>query len=67
MKNIKLKIEQDTLYLEVDLSADCGLSKSGQSHIVASSLGNVRLFDQDRGEFRMERLNFTVSRPVEAE
>lgn len=40
MKNVNMKVEGSILHIEVDLSQDFGLSKSGKSIIIASSSGN---------------------------
>lgn len=41
MKNIVMKVEGKKLVIEIDLAKDFGFSKSGKSTIVASTLGNV--------------------------
>ena len=38
--NIKGKVENDKLYLEIDLTKDLGLSKSGKSSNIATTRGN---------------------------
>lgn len=40
MKNITMKTEGDKLTITVDLSKDFGPSKSGKTIVVASTLGN---------------------------
>ncbi len=41
MKNIEVKLEGNKLILEIDLSQEQGLSKSGNSVTIASSEGNI--------------------------
>lgn len=43
MDNIDLKRNGDILTLEIDISKECGHSKSGRTVIVASSRGNIPL------------------------
>lgn len=40
MKNMKMTVEGNTLTIEIDLSQQGELSKSGKSIVVASSEGN---------------------------
>ena len=60
MKNLKFQIKGNELVIRVNLAEEHGLSQSGQSVIVASSGGNLRLFDESG--FRDERINLTVSK-----
>ena len=41
--NIQGRVEGTTLILEIDLTADFGLSGSGKSTIIATSRGNVAI------------------------
>jgi len=43
MQNVEWKIEGDKLIIEVDLTKDFGLSKSGKTIIIASTQGNQRI------------------------
>ena len=43
MQNVELKIAGDKLVIEIDLSKDFGLSKSGKTHTVASTGGFVQV------------------------
>jgi hypothetical protein len=58
MKNFKFKIANDILTIEIDLSKEHGLSKTGRSVIVSSTLGNLRLYDANG--YRPEKINLTV-------
>jgi hypothetical protein len=58
--NLQINIEGDTLTIVVNLAEEHGDSKRGVSTIIASSGGNLRLFDANG--FREEILNMTVSR-----
>jgi hypothetical protein len=64
MKNLDLKIEGNELTIRIDLTKEFGLSKSERSIIVASSLGNVRLYDEDKHGYRAEKINLSVTKPV---
>ncbi|NVM55829.1 MAG: hypothetical protein HWN66_19170 [Candidatus Helarchaeota archaeon] len=47
-RNVLYKIENDRLFLEIDLKAEKTPSKSGKSLIIASTHGNKRIFqDQE--------------------
>ena len=46
MKNIKAEQNGNILTIEIDLSKDFGLSKSGKTTIIATSEGNVELSDK---------------------
>jgi len=63
MKNLDISINDNVLTIRVDLTQEHGSSKRGVSTIVASSAGNLRLFDESG--FRPEILNMTVSRRKE--
>jgi hypothetical protein len=43
MQNIKVSTRGTTLIIEIDASTDLGLSKSGKTHLVASTQGNKLL------------------------
>lgn len=43
MKNLEMKREGTKLIIEVDLTQDFGISKSGKSMIIASSEGNISI------------------------
>lgn len=43
MKNVKTTEKGNVLTIQVDLSKDLGPSKSGKTHIVATTAGAVRL------------------------
>jgi len=47
MKNIKLDIAENKLTIEVDLTKNFGLSKSGKTTIIASSEGNQPISNGD--------------------
>jgi hypothetical protein len=47
MKNMEMKREGSKLIIEVDLTKDFGISKSGKSVTIASSEGNIGLPDDD--------------------
>lgn len=41
MRNVKATVKGDTLTITVDLKAPRELSKTGKSHVIASTEGNV--------------------------
>ena len=45
MENMKMSINEDTqiLTIEVDLTKERGISKSGKSRIIATSSGNAKI------------------------
>ena len=43
MENIKVTTRGTTLIIEIDTTVDLGLSKSGKSHLVASTQGNHKV------------------------
>ena len=43
MKNVKFDVKGKTLTISVDLSQENGMSKSGKTKTIASTLGNVPL------------------------
>lgn len=45
MQNVKMSIKGTKLVIEVDLTQDYGLSKSGKSISIASTLGNKSVKD----------------------
>lgn len=51
MKNIKVKVEKNTLTLTVDLKEEFGLSKSQKTTIVASTEGNAKVEGMDGYQF----------------
>ena len=42
-QNVETKIEGTTLVIRVDLTKDFGLSKTGKSHIVATTAGFAKV------------------------
>jgi hypothetical protein len=40
MKNVEMKVQDDKLIIEIDLTKDFGPSSSGKSIIIASTEGN---------------------------
>lgn len=63
MKNIEFQIKDEIMTLRIDLKKEFGPSKTGASQIIASSQGNVLLFDTNG--FRDERLNLSLTRKIE--
>ncbi len=63
MTNLDLSIDGNILVIKVDLTQEHGLSGSGRSVIIATSHGNLPLYDPERGYLR-EVLNMTVCRPA---
>lgn len=59
MKNVELKIDNDTLAVSVDLSKDFGPSKSGRNNIVGTTEGNKTLPGRD------ERIGMTVYKEID--
>lgn len=45
MQNVKTTVKGNKLIIEVDLSQDFGISKSGKSISIASTLGNKSVKD----------------------
>ncbi len=41
MKNVELEIVENHLIITVDLSQDCGPSKSGKTRVIGTTAGNV--------------------------
>jgi len=41
MSNVNAKVDGNTLTIKVDLSQDQGPSRSGKTHIIATTSGNV--------------------------
>jgi hypothetical protein len=63
MKNFKFSIDENQiLRIEVDLKKECGLSKSGQSVVISSSGGFLKLIDSNG--YRNEKVNCSVTRPA---
>ena len=48
MKNIKISVKGHALTIEVDLTKDFGLSRSGKTTVIASTEGTVKL-DGEKG------------------
>ena len=42
-KNVDMKVEGSKLVITVDLDKNFGLSKSGKSHIIATTEGNISI------------------------
>lgn len=66
--NIKLKIDNGKLFIEVDLKQEIGLSSSGKSMVVASSRGSLMLYpftstEKDKTEFGAYRVNLNCYKP----
>jgi hypothetical protein len=66
MENLILKVKDNTLTITIDLSVPGRPSNSGRSTVIACSGGNIPLITPD-GEYRVERLNLTVSKPIPQE
>jgi len=62
VKNFRFEILNNELIIRVKLDEDHGLSKSGRSVIVASSEGNLRLFDKNG--YRSEIINLSVTKKI---
>lgn len=45
MQNVQMKVVKNKLVIEVDISKEFGLSKSGKSVVIGSTLGNVNVGD----------------------
>lgn len=45
MQNIKQTIKGNKLVIEIDLTQEFGISKSGKSMVIASTLGNKNVKD----------------------
>ena len=58
-ENIKSVVEGDILTITVDLSKDYGESKSGKTIVIASSLGNV---DVDEENHKGVKLGLNIYR-----
>ena len=43
MKNVKIEVREDRLYIEVDLTEEIGLSSSGKSVLIATTEGQAKL------------------------
>ena len=46
-KNVKMEVKGDTLTVTVDLSKEFGPSKSGKTIVIASTLGNKSVPNND--------------------
>ncbi len=60
MRNIEMTVDGNTLTITVDLSKNGTVSKSGKSHIVASTDGNVYV------PGRTEKIGLNIYKPVTA-
>lgn len=47
MKNVEMKVEENTLTIRIDLTKEFGPSSSGKTIIIASTEGNVAIPDRD--------------------
>jgi hypothetical protein len=45
MQNVTMKVTGKKLVIEVDLTKDFGVSKSGKSQVIATTSGNVTVKD----------------------
>lgn len=45
MRNVEMKVEENTLIIKVDFSKEYGESKSGKTIIIASTDGNTSIPD----------------------
>lgn len=66
--NIKLKVDRGTLFIEVDLEKEIGISSSGKTMVVGTSKGSLLLYpfadaDEDKERFGSFRLNLSVYKP----
>ncbi len=65
MRNVDVQIDGDILILRVDLSQDCGLTRSQLSVCVATTDGNLQLWAD--GKPREELVNLNVFRRMSPE
>ena len=66
--NIRLKVENGKLFIEIDLEKEIALSSSGKTMVVATSRGSLLLFpfsdrDEDKDKFGAYRINMTCYKP----
>ena len=47
MQNVKLEVKDDKLIVEIDLTKEFGLSKSGKTITIASTRGNQKIEGTD--------------------
>ena len=47
MKNVEMKMEDNTLVIKVDLTKEFGPSASGKTIIIASTEGNISIPDKE--------------------
>ncbi len=47
MQNVKLEVKDDKLIIEIDLTKEFGLSKSGKTITIASTRGNQKIEGTD--------------------
>jgi len=47
MQNVKYEVKEDKLIIEVDLTQEFGLSKSGKTITIASTRGNQKIEGTD--------------------
>ena len=57
MQNVKMSVKGDKLVIEVDLSAQGTISKTGKSEVIATTRGNAQV------PGREERVGINVYRP----
>jgi len=46
MKNVEISVKGNVMTVKIDLSKTQGLSKSGKTEVIASTLGNVPLAEK---------------------
>ncbi len=63
MRNIELSIEGDSLTLKIDLSQKLGFTRSGESIAVASTDGNLQLWQDGKPREEFVNLNIFKRRP----
>ncbi len=50
MKNVEIKVENNTLIIKVDLTKEFGPSASGKTIIIASTEGNIPIEGHDNAK-----------------
>jgi hypothetical protein len=63
MQNVTMKREGNRLTIEIDLSQDYGPSRTGKTHLVASSHGNRPIPGDDQTYLGLNCYRFTTPRP----
>ena len=58
VKNLDMSVAGNILTIKIDLSKDCGPSKSGKTTLIATTEGNI-----DVQEGRPEKIGLNVYRP----